>query len=563
MVAASAQMPPHLEPLLQPTPSGVAKLLAAWDGLQVETQIDLLSRLPQIKYPAYLAAKIRETALRSETPYVRYMAYRGAYLNSDNAVEMAAKRRIEADPEPLVQYSTKEIEWAIGDKEISDAATFLALPHEARLAKVRLLKANGDDIAKIISFAVENHLKDSRISETEIYEILADYLLKPSFRQHYEGDKWRRSYDGYGEFTAGRDIEALWRLIPEIPANLAHLLIETLPPEAGLSIGIPAEVIRALTDQQLQTLLYRRDIALLDIRREIFKTASKDREGILAAAISSHFSIENAEFSELLRLPERERQAALRNLAIYAGDLRLCVYEALNDYLSITDKWEDAAYAEIAKERKLSDMQPGWRRDDEVRQLRLYLLARQTAPLAKNSIGGTIHPPHGDLEFLARHAKRGDPWQTFIAFETQWQSSSTAKSLESSLPRIGGVDPEDEFSGIHSSVEASDPIAEMKPKLDQVLATLRMKLGESETKSPTGDALTQVVSEVATLHEVVSDDLKRIGARLTDLEEQIASREPNPDKEWAKKFEKSQATTRRILYVIVTALALILLRTLL
>ena len=562
-MAMPAQLPPHLEPLLQPTPSGVAKLLAAWDGLQVETQLDFLSRLAQIKYPAFLVAEIREKALRSETPYVRYMAYLGAYLNSDSANDVAAKQRIEADSDPLVRYSTKEIEWAIADKEISDAETFLALPHEARLAKVRLLKANGDDIAKIVSCAVDNHLKDGRVSETEIYEVLADYLLKPSFRQHYEGDKWRRSYDGYGEFTAGRDIEALWRLVPAIPARLAHLLIETLPPEVGLSSGIPPEVIRDVTDHQLQTLLYRRDISLRDLRQEIFRTAGKDRDGVLAAAISSHFSVENAEFAELLRLPEKERLAALRNLATYAGDLRLCVYEALHDYLSVTDKWEDASYAEIAKERKLGDLQPGWRRDEELRQLRLYLLARQTAPLAKENQGGAVHPPYGDLEFLARHAKRGDPWQTFVAFESEWQSSSTAKALERCLPRIDGVDPDDDSSGVDHSNGESDAIANVKEKLDHILATLRANADEIDQRSPISDALSQVVGEVTTLHEVVSDDLKRISARMAGLEEQSVSREPHVDKEWAKNFEKSQAKTRRILYVITAALAIILLRTLL
>ena len=33
------EVPAHLEELLQPTPSGMAKLLAAWDGLSCETQI--------------------------------------------------------------------------------------------------------------------------------------------------------------------------------------------------------------------------------------------------------------------------------------------------------------------------------------------------------------------------------------------------------------------------------------------------------------------------------------------------------------------------------------------
>jgi len=36
-------LPEHLKELIQPTPSGVDKLLAAWDGLSVETQLLILS----------------------------------------------------------------------------------------------------------------------------------------------------------------------------------------------------------------------------------------------------------------------------------------------------------------------------------------------------------------------------------------------------------------------------------------------------------------------------------------------------------------------------------------
>ena len=492
----------------------------------------------------------------------------------------------------MVRYTTKEIEWTIRDKEISDVETFLALPHEARLAKVRVLKANGDQIAKIVSHAVDNHLKDDRVSEIELYEILADYLLKPSFRQYYLGDKWRRSHDGWGEFTAGKEIEALWLLVPAVPASLAHLLIETLPPEVGLSGGIPSEVIGALTDYQLATLLYRPDIGLHDLRQEIFRTAGKDRERLLAPAISSNFSIENAEFKEILGWPEKRRIATLRSLATYAGDLRLCVYEALHDYLSIADKWEDAAYAEIAKERRLDGLQPGWRRDKELRQLRLYLLARQTAPLTRENEGGTVYPPHGDVEFLARHIKKGDPWQTFIAFEGEWQSSAKSKALDRCLPRIDGVDPDDDCSDIHLSSRDRESIVVFKQELDQILATLRSTVDLIEGGSSAIDALRQVAKNITILQEFVADDSRRLHGRIVDLEQAIERamnrkinsgairddrvshaegrwisplqpvirNEAQPSNEMTKIFEHKLNNSQRTLYIIIMFLSIIILR---
>ena len=52
-------IPTHIKGLMQPTPSGIAKLLAAWDGLSSETQILILSKLDEIHAPAYLAEKVR------------------------------------------------------------------------------------------------------------------------------------------------------------------------------------------------------------------------------------------------------------------------------------------------------------------------------------------------------------------------------------------------------------------------------------------------------------------------------------------------------------------------
>jgi len=52
-----ADIPDHLAPLLDPTPSGVAKLVAAWDGLNTESQILILMLLETAVRPAYLNEK--------------------------------------------------------------------------------------------------------------------------------------------------------------------------------------------------------------------------------------------------------------------------------------------------------------------------------------------------------------------------------------------------------------------------------------------------------------------------------------------------------------------------
>ena len=71
-----AALPDHLAPLLEPTPSGAAKLVAAWDGLNTESQILILTALDTAGLPAYLNEKVRIKALDSANAYVRYLAAR-------------------------------------------------------------------------------------------------------------------------------------------------------------------------------------------------------------------------------------------------------------------------------------------------------------------------------------------------------------------------------------------------------------------------------------------------------------------------------------------------------
>src|ERR1051325_7980863 len=203
-----ADLPHHLIPLLQPTPSGVAKLLAAWSGLHTETQIHILTILDNAEIPTYLKDRIYITALNSTVAYIRYLAARSLYFTSDDTPEKAAaKRRIDEDPDPLVRYSLLEHGYGISRNDLKDPDAFFALPHEARLAKVRVLDSYGEMIANLIGHAVDHHLRDGRITDLELFEILSDYLNKKEFVHYYSTEN--ESYDGLSEYARGKDIDAL------------------------------------------------------------------------------------------------------------------------------------------------------------------------------------------------------------------------------------------------------------------------------------------------------------------------------------------------------------------
>jgi len=196
---ADTGLPAYLKELLHPTPSGVAKLIAVWDGLNTESQILVLTELKKFKGPAYLADKIWIKAFDSSNPYVRYLAARVFHFSEDDSDEnKALKKRIDEDPDPLVRHCLLEREWRLlGSSEIRDPDRFFKLPHEARLAIVRRLieTGSGERIAALISHAVDHQLKAGEVSEIELFEILSDYVNKAEFRARYDDDKL--SYDGW------------------------------------------------------------------------------------------------------------------------------------------------------------------------------------------------------------------------------------------------------------------------------------------------------------------------------------------------------------------------------
>lgn len=452
-------LPSHLMDLLYPTPSGTAKLIAAWDGLSVETQLQILGSLDEARFPWYLAQKVRRKALDSPNAYVRYLAAREFdFGGEDNEEGRALKERIEMDSDPLVRYCLFEgkSEWKFFDEYIKDPQLFFSLPHEARLAKVRKLRGGGEAIASLIAYALDNCLEQGQVSEIELYEILADYIVKPSFREDYGEGRWANRYDGFGEYMVGKDVEALWALVIKVPEGISRVLIEHLPEKAGLSPGIPQNILEKLTPAQLETLLYRKDIVLKDFRKKIFEQSTERLDSVRSAAISCNFDLSYDDFSKILARPDSQKIDLLRDLSVMAGDLSLIFYEALYDILStVDDSWSQAfGMAQIAFEIKIENL-TGSQRKKQLRELRLYRLAKQAVPWETGEKGYT---PRDKLEFLANLCVDGDTWATFRNFSNEWAKRWDAEKLEKFLPRIHEVEEGDKEEAFGDGTDDHDEI---------------------------------------------------------------------------------------------------------
>ncbi|MFZ0035016.1 MAG: hypothetical protein WAK60_08535, partial [Sedimentisphaerales bacterium] len=173
--------------LVKPKPSNMAKIITAWDGLSIESQIEILMQLRKMLPPSesglqyHLAKKVYVKALESKNAYVRYLAAKGlAYLDKDNENDKAILKIIENDVAPFVRHWELEegVIFSWGDDVFKDPAKFWGLPRETRLAKMGGLSNVFSKIAEVLIFAVEGPLTEGRISEEEIEEIICEYVMR-------------------------------------------------------------------------------------------------------------------------------------------------------------------------------------------------------------------------------------------------------------------------------------------------------------------------------------------------------------------------------------------------
>ncbi len=455
------QLPRYLLPMLEPRPSAEAKLLAVWDGLSVEHQVLVLERLGR-RGNLYWTNRIRGKALDCLNAYVRYLAARG--FNPDDDPEQAAlKRRIDADPEPLVRYAPLESEWGLLDQEYyQKPERFFALPHEARLAIVRSLCAMGQDVAELIRYALANEVPNHRVTASELGDLLLDYVTNPQFRLHYDPEN--EMNDGWAEHGRGKDIEALWALVPDVPEATSYVLISNLPERGSIGSSIPDNVIDGMSRPQIELLLERQDIGLQELRRKIFLEGMRAHDemddatsSLRVRAISCNLRLSHAEFAEVLLADEKKKADILKDLAQYALDLSLSSFQAANDILRDTDWSDDTDPLQRLWEVTIGVSErfaarvarlPANRREWETQEWRLYELAKEAMPWKSSE---KRHAPSGEFAFLAGSVKDDDTWGTFMAFcqawdKRRWDNEGLAEALRRSFPlpeEQDAVDDED------------------------------------------------------------------------------------------------------------------------
>lgn len=380
-----------LKDLFQFTPSSINKLIAAWDDLSLERKIYAMKHYPGSSY-VFLLNRIYEKALQDKNAYIRYLAALKLDPRRDNE---DVKKQILNDTHPLVRNSLIEADWSFGStfkwtEDTEFKTHFFSLEKEGRLAIFRTLHPwDGEKVASLIKYA----LAEEKLSKEEILELLEDYTGNATFKE--------AAGDGYGEYTKGLGIKAMWDLCLE-HQDIAYTLIKNLPRESWFSTEselISEEIIKSLSPYDLDYLLYRPDIHIREIRKKLFSNTKGDRFKFYPI-IDHAFDLNDEEFEDLISEKNKPDNKEKIQSLIHAKDLNQRIYEKLIDYLKRNET-----------EFNLNDFD-----DDEIREKKYAIQQREDdeslddQELAKNitveDLKSTIFSIQCDIENLKDHLSK-------------------------------------------------------------------------------------------------------------------------------------------------------------
>jgi hypothetical protein len=449
---ANVTLPKHLELLLDGTPLAIERIKHAWPGLPTIDRAYLIAILlgtseesKAIRWPHH-QKQLVDLALADDNAYIRYLAAKNVQAPSrpmddeqtpSYLEDKARFEKIEADPVILVRSAQMR-------EALDDAEAFWMRPQTERLALVSGVKESGVEIAELLRYATKNLLPIKAATHDEIFDVLLQYLGGEAIAERVADCLW----DGYAAYSAGKSVNALWEVIPDIPKALSYVLIECLPEQAGTNSGIPAQVIDSLDELQLKLLLWRNDITLENLRRRLYKESTIDN--IRRAAISHRpFRLLDSDISELTYEPQEPAESGKKKVSELAMLAESCegaslvqmqaicdfLRDAPKDFSSVSGTREAIDTGERLQTRRAKWLSP-YTLQREIFAMRLYALAKQLAPLDSSKVPRVLpKETWQDRDIVVPR----NPWQTYrniaeIVHYDVWEYAWKEKIVD--LPRV-------------------------------------------------------------------------------------------------------------------------------
>ncbi len=461
---------------LHTSPQAADELLALWEGLPLENQIQALTNL---RFPEHLQYGLLRQAIKTPNAYVRYLAAR--YLKytkfSEYEGHEAIIKAIQDDVSPLVRNSLYlETEYE----------NFWTLPHEMRLRIVRQMRDKLDFLLHIVreierSIAL---LQAGEITTNEVLDVLSD-AIESDFRRMFadrwgvfkgwdHNEPWPESEDDKNRRNNGIEIiHRLWRVVPIAPEEISKFLFERLPVSFETHDLIPSDVVDALPPEKLGYyfdfgLFNREAVWLLEKRKAVFHSTEERFERVREAAIKYHYELFASDDEKLEALlanayqacsgqtdngqERRKRLVSLGKIGKSAKDLSPLHYAAMLDLYnnapsqsssnSARNLWH--TFHDEVSERghlidglkeallKVLEKQKDYAADWHIRQVRIF---RWAADASRGWITITDEQKRSSTKAasLIRNGaiKEGNAWETYKAFSTL-----NEKDFPFPLPRL-------------------------------------------------------------------------------------------------------------------------------
>jgi len=445
-------IPKYLEEFLAPTRSSIEKLLAAFDGLSVETQIKLLNtieeKISQLgpTNVTYLYKKVFLKAYESPNSYVRYLSVRNlvqiTYGDNEELNKFIAK--VEKDKSSLVRSARYEEN---PQRAWLGKGFFTKQTHDERLARVRSGHLDGQSFAGALERAAQDKYFEEKNALIELIELIDEYLSNDF---NNEGFYMKRDViaDGGIDFGEMEELQALWDVIPKLPDLAGRLLVQKLPNRAKMGSEFYKNILNDLTDEKLGCLLIREDIRAEEFRKEVFwrdEIPSDNEDKFMpysqfwGQASRYHFRLNEEEFARILSLPLKEQQERLESLST-AYSLELYQYLAIIRTLKKLDEyaWE-SYFIKFAEERLEKRLNQDYFEEGQLIRFRLYNLAYESRDW------GSPDDLYGYEEILYHARVKDDIWKTFLAFIVAFKESElTLKDLPIAFDYEGWGEEEEE-----------------------------------------------------------------------------------------------------------------------
>ena len=208
---------------------------------------------------------IIEKALEDPNPYIRMLAVKATLIDENNNPEKYNK--IKKDESYIVQIALKRQKGLF-----IDANKLKSFDHAERLGIIAL-SADGLSEESFAEFICEG-LKGNLFSEREAREMLMEYLRNPNLVNKEIG-YIPDDNPGYWICSTENKFNAIWNLTTCTPPNVHYIIANEYPLYLSNGHTIPDKILRNMSDDALERLIWRRYEPLINDINKNFESYSE------------------------------------------------------------------------------------------------------------------------------------------------------------------------------------------------------------------------------------------------------------------------------------------------